>query len=235
VISASTSNGDPGASYEHFMKYGRLFAPDLVLFEADPELFLQMNDIYAWEYLGWSLEEPVKGRFVPLPGGGYEYRDRSGRYAAFLNPEPSKTGLPEGYNPQNIYYFDFEKLPSEFTAVFDLLDHIATQVTQNGPEGMRFGFFSVVRHLACRGDCPLYQVQIPEGPVQVGPEIWFREFAAECDRRGWNCMIPPVPEGYDRPGAFLSFDYDAHASSAGHQWIADQITNWVLQDRAESE
>lgn len=230
VISASTSNGDPGASFEHFMKYGRSFAPDLVLFEVAPELLLQMNDTYAWDYLGWSLEEPVKGRFIRGKDGGYTYRDRSNRWVSFLNPDPSRTGLPEGYVPQDFYFFDFTGLPPEMAAVFDTLDHIAAEVAQAGPEGMRFGFFSVIHQLGCRGACKAWEAETPEGAVPAGHEIWFREFAGECGRRGWACLIPPAPPGFDRPGAHLSFDYDAHPSSAGHQWIAQQIADWVLQN-----
>lgn len=229
VISASTSNGDMSASWEHWTNYGTYFDPDLVLFETEPELMLQMNDVYASSYLGWALHNPPKGRFTRDAAGDLSYVPRSLTYHTDLNPEPPRSGLPDGYNDRAFYYYDFDALPPELVEVFDLKEAILTLAEEGSPT-TQFGMLSIVRQLTCKGDCPSSPATLPTGQtVSVGIQKWLENFDRECDRRDWYCINPPLPDGFDRPGNFLSWDFDGHPSPSGHQWIAREMAGAVLE------
>ncbi len=220
VIGASTSNGDIGSANQHIRDYGQFFNPDIILLENEPFIMTQLEPEMARAGLGWDKDHRPKGWFIRAADGSLTYHDRDPKYSLYLvkatSPEYVK-GVPF----VSTFNLPYEYVPPIAKKALDWVSDITNYYTRTFPHS-KIVLHGTIRNMGCKGPCAVGHAEIPgsDKKVDFSFDIFVDWMKRWCSDRKFNCIYEPSPKGYDKPGGYLSWDYDGHPSVTGHQWMA---------------
>jgi hypothetical protein len=75
------------------------------------------------------------------------------------------------------------------------------------------------------------ELKLPDGrTVLAGYRVFAQNLLETCRRATVTCVAPIIYEGLNTKKTPLSWNYDGHYNSRGHQWMAEQLIS-LLEHR----
>lgn len=226
VISAGRDNGDIGANYPSIRDYAVRFHPDAIVIDCSSSLIFQLQPQMLVQGFGWDYEHSGTGNFVKDAWGELDWRPPATDYGLHAT-QPTFPELVKG-----VPFFSSLSIPERFfpTEAKDAFSRLAMIVRwlQKTYPSERFVLQTGVDQAQCQGNCDS-KATIDGEAVDMGASVFRANFNAFCAKNDFQCINPPVPDGYQSPETSLIVAGDGHYSARGHQWFADNLSAALLK------
>ncbi len=239
VISIGRNNGDVAACFPRVRDLAVKFRPDVILIEHSAYLMLQLHPELLRRMHGYDHTHTHLSNFFYKEDGRLAFRPWSKDWPLHVG-KPDTTPLTKG-----IAFFDTLSVPMENMhpwgkETYQYLADIMKFYAEALPD-QKIVLHTGMDQIHAHGRYDRTAALADGNPIPVGAPVFLANMKELSRRRGFLCLHPEFPEGFnDKLETYLTYEHDSHYSPRGHQWIAQQLVEGVidllkLQETSETQ
>ncbi len=226
VFSAGRDNGDLGANYPRIRDYFSNFDLHTILVSTMPANVSTLSATMLKDGVGWDQENSPLDSFSFDDSGKLSFRPFSPDWPVFTTkptfPEYIK-GIPFGFT----LGVSFDNMPAEGKDAFHHLSAILQYISERYPD-QKLVLQTGLDQAQCRSYCQVSLI-VDGHPIPAGAKVFQNNLDVFCVQQHIACIAPEFSDAYAHPETYLTFVYDGHYSPRGHQWLAQQLADRLVQ------
>jgi hypothetical protein len=224
VFSIGRDNGDIGTHYKRVKHFITKYKPDLFMFEEGSGLMFQIQPQLLKLFLGYDFDHNIFPHFYYDKDGSLKFNEEDGTYGMYAS-KVDHSPLVDDVPLASSFSVPVENMHEYAHDSWKYFKDIYKVYTELFPE-QKFAFQTGMDIARCQYPCT--ESKSSSG-YSYGPKEYIRNFKNFADKEGILSFHPDITDEYNHLTTQLTFLYDSHYSTRGHQWLAKELTSKLAQ------